>query len=892
MLRNSSLKPKYIGPKNIQNINLTYALPLIADTGGAGYLIEVRGDKIWIMGIQFGLRYSDDFGKTFRLISNNIPEPNFLPYAFAVNPSNDNKIIMSEGMFIGRILIEPGRLAYTKNNGETWKILPRLDNSVYINYLFYFDNVTVFACTDVGLFRGTEQSDNFVWKKVSNIMQGTIKKIPNTNNLIGGFKQDQIYGIFKSIDNGFTWTLKYTLPDMGTTTVIPSKDPKILYAVSDNKKTHAFFGIFKSNDSGENWIQIGFPSTPLVELTPTCPECSLDGTTLAVTMGSQGFYDQTIAVNPTNPNQFIYGGATPLILAEKSPSSEEYKYLVIASWINLPCCIVQSDVNGTYNENLRYVHADHHQTLWLSDHRVIDINDSGIAISSPIKNISLWEGDITKVPLEINWDLSKSRTLPLALYDIASTPSQKNLVLCGTQDNGTFRPQINEFNQWIQTAGGDGGGSIINYHLYDLALCSATSSTFTSIDGGQNFSTLYDTGYDIHENKFTPQYYVDPTDKSGLALYTFTQHIIFKSELFGMTPFEPVTYSNVQGLFPPNPPFNVSDGSEINSLSFHPVTKGTIVLTRFTGEFQVWITRNYMKNWTQLPLPPQVKPAQNIFDNRILITKNNTIYLGYSNFSLDQKPYLYKFKLSKNVWKTVNLPSYVKKKPIFSLFETKSGLLFIGTAAGAYVKQKHKLLKIDIPNFPVTSFYLPTNYELQEMMPKMYISTFGQGAFSVINPEYKNEYNFYEGPKGDLVPKIIIIDVESNLDLWRSLKNYAKVLWTNQDRSRVIVKKHYSTKKIVKYLLDNPLKNGGVLTIAATSTVDNIPPTLQKFRIASYCFEIIDKRVLIKLTEKEDEKTQIVRIVIPIPEIIENFFELDKNGVIPPPIVPPIIIDP
>ena len=162
-----------------------------------------------------------------------------------------------------------------------------------------------------------------------------------------GLADETINGIWRSKDGGLTW--EHVLPSRTTDIVINPLDPDILYTVSSKVLggyTAARYGVFKTADGGDNWTKLdigvtdsligrtgigicasqpdvlylgvselaGGERTPLMGIFKTT-DAGANWTKLSVPfdyMVSQGWFDNIIGVDPTDPD-IVFAGGVKLI---------------------------------------------------------------------------------------------------------------------------------------------------------------------------------------------------------------------------------------------------------------------------------------------------------------------------------------------------------------------------------------------------------------------------------------------------------------------------------------------------------------------------------------------------------------------------------------------------
>ncbi len=203
----------------------------------------------------------------------------------------------------------------------------------------------------------------------------------------------------------------------------------------------ALKGVYRSADAGATWT--------LMANTPNY-------------LGTQGWYDNTIAVDPLDPTgntlyaagQLNYSTNTNAIIESTNGG---------ASWFDLT---TGADGNGP--------HTDHHAMAFDASGRLLDGNDGGI-----------WRLD-TKTQGSVHWTDLNNTLQTIQFTGIATDPSNPNVAYGGAQDNGTSK-FINS-TSWNLLAGGDGGYTRVDHTNPSTVYQEYTGlSLYRSDNGGQSF---------------------------------------------------------------------------------------------------------------------------------------------------------------------------------------------------------------------------------------------------------------------------------------------------------------------------------------------------------------------------------------------------------------------
>jgi photosystem II stability/assembly factor-like uncharacterized protein len=330
-------------------------------------------------------------------------------------------------------------------------------------------------------------------------------------------------GIWKSTDGGSTWTnttTKISTTEEYSDLAMDPLNPQTLYAAVGSYYGTSVNGIYKTTDGGKTWMAAGNApkgsnnGNTKIALAPTNDQVayasiadpstgslskmmkSVDGGVtwqqLAATpnyMGAQGWYDSTLAVDPSSPNT-VYAAGQDSVLRSLNGG---------LTW---------SDITLGFNGH--GPHADHHGIGFDADGRLLDGNDGGI-----------WRLDngIPALWTDLNGNLQITQFTGIAL-----DPTHSQLAYGGSQDNGTER--FTGSQAWPLIAGGDGGFVRVDFNnplrLYHTFADFPEEGAFfqRSEDGGTTWLEK-DNGLNLSDPAdFYPPYVMDPSNTSRLLLGT------------------------------------------------------------------------------------------------------------------------------------------------------------------------------------------------------------------------------------------------------------------------------------------------------------------------------------------------------------------------------------
>ncbi|MCP4156305.1 MAG: glycosyl hydrolase, partial [bacterium] len=239
------------------------------------------------------------------------------------------------------------------DGGDTWNTTGLQSTTTdfrRIRKLLFYpgDTDTIIAAVNQGIYKTTDGGTTW-----SNKQSGDFKDIEvNATDPTIWYAAARSDGIYKSTNSGNTWTQLTTgLPTSGFDRMeldISQSTPTTIYALYSKTSDDGFYGLYRSTDSGNNWTQQS--STPNL----------LGWSYAGDDSGGQGWYDLTLAVNPTNANEVYVGGVNVWKSTDAGVSWDS-----IAHW------------NGAGGRP--YVHADHHFMEFLPGSSVLlSGNDGGV----------------------------------------------------------------------------------------------------------------------------------------------------------------------------------------------------------------------------------------------------------------------------------------------------------------------------------------------------------------------------------------------------------------------------------------------------------------------------------------------------------------------------------
>lgn len=412
---------------------------------------------IYIGAAQGGLWRSPDNGSTWTPLTDD--QPSLATGAIAIDPVNPDVLYVGTGEahLSGDSYYGAGLLK-SVNGGATWSRIagpvsmsdPKLP--AFLNASFHaiaIDPVTpstLFAATEAGIVSSASGGaafpplgDRGIWKSTDGGMNWRNVNPSNTlpldkagtdvqldprdpKRVFAGIWQGGIYRSNLGGEPGTWERLGGGLPDSDIERVKLAAGPPLapsgnatVYAVIGRQSNSRPHGLFRSTDNGMSWTRTNPPPS------------TVDAT----------FYALALAVDPVDANVVYFGTLTNTLNSGG------------ALWRSRDGGQTWADISlgdGTSGG----LHADTH---WIAIHPanrnlLLTANDGGVwRTENATANTVSWTS--------LNQALSLTQFYTLALH-----PTDANILLGGTQDNGTNR-YTGSLN-WVQARGGDGGAALID----------------------------------------------------------------------------------------------------------------------------------------------------------------------------------------------------------------------------------------------------------------------------------------------------------------------------------------------------------------------------------------------------------------------------------------------
>ena len=392
-------------------------------------------------------------------------------------------------------------LLLSYNGGDSWEEIniDAIANSIeqsngvvlFRSLIDYTDSQRFVVASNYGVFESTNSGVSWT-RTITNYCRDLEMNPSNPKILYGAFfTGNGQYTVLRSVNNVWATNKAYNISGCGRVelTVNPSF-PNLCYGIaSDNIGGGGFLSVFKSENSGDTWNEVssksGHPN--YLYFTPD----GLNNGQLA--QGGQGNYDLALSISPKNKSHVIIGGINNW---KTTNGGNSYSLKTFQQGFG----------------NVDAVHPDQHTMVYDSKGVLYVGNDGGIYKSTN-------EGE--------DWtDISAGLNIT-QYYKFGQDPNNKNIILAGSQDNGTHR-KINS-DQWVVSLGGDGFDCDIdpnNTNIMYASLYSGSTGVFyKSTNSGQNWlldnPILFPSAFGETTNWVTPL----TIDKSNSDIYIGYQNV-------------------------------------------------------------------------------------------------------------------------------------------------------------------------------------------------------------------------------------------------------------------------------------------------------------------------------------------------------------------------------
>jgi photosystem II stability/assembly factor-like uncharacterized protein len=428
--------------------------------------------------------------------------------SLAMDPRDNNKLYAGTGEGYFREIVRGtglplrgGGIFVSTDAGESWSILEstRTSDFHFVNDLFVssVDTNRIYAATRTGVFRSSDAGQS--WSRILSVDASggcldLAARPGSTSDYLyvscGTLAQATVYRNTDAAAEG-AWNAVLSEPNMGRTSLaVAPSNPDVVYALSasnapGNASYQALLGLFRSNEAGAagTWKPVvqNTATDRLSTLLLTNPiaaaevECKFSNQNKFVTMG---WYCNTIAVDPTNPER-VWAGGVDLFRSDDGganwgPASYWWANRTTPSYVHADqhAIVFHPGFNGTTNNTL---FASNDGGIFKTDEASDEVLRGITTLCNPNNGKIAWQ--------HISGNLGITQ-----FYHGAVFPNGREYI-AGAQDNGTLRGRDESgANGWTPIAGGDGSYLAINpVKPSTFYVSSQVANILRTEDGGSTF---------------------------------------------------------------------------------------------------------------------------------------------------------------------------------------------------------------------------------------------------------------------------------------------------------------------------------------------------------------------------------------------------------------------
>jgi photosystem II stability/assembly factor-like uncharacterized protein len=491
---------------------------------------------------------------------------------------------------------------------------------------------TVYAATSEGTYRSTDRGTT--WTRVHSeivAMDLVINPVDTTILYVacGTYNSSPNPGIYKTTNSGSTWVKLTTgLPssNFGRTGLsISPANPSIVYAGIADASSGGMIGLYRTNDAGTSWTL----------------------TSATNYVRDQGWYDNVVAVHPTNP-AIVYCGGIDIYKSTDSGKTLNALSYWTAGYTSVPA----GGPEGASN----YVHADQHaiafdpknpSTMYFGcDGGVFQSTDGG----------STFNGR--------NGGFITTQFYP----GFATSTTDTTTAIGGLQDNGVLR--FGGTHDWYKADGGDGGYCAIdptnNSIMYDEYVYLTMSK---SVDGGFSFSSITNglaTG--ASNANFIAPFIISPSSPN--VLYAGANNV-YKTTNGGSKWFAANGTSTL-------------NGTNISAIGVSWTNPDTVIAGTGSGSpggsplFQIFSSTDGGGSWTNVTGPlPNRYPTDIKFD----VSRSSWAYVSFSGYNTSHV-----FKTTDLGKSWIDISSNLPNLPAQTVLPdpNDTSIIYVGTDLGVF----------------------------------------------------------------------------------------------------------------------------------------------------------------------------------------------------------------
>ena len=529
----------------------------------------INPDVMYAAGVAGGIWKTTNAGNSWAPLNDFLA--NIAVTSMALDPTNSNIIYAGTGEgYFNADGVRGAGIFKTLDAGAHWT---RLASTASSSDFFFVNDVVVspangqhvYAATRTGVFRSLDGGTSWTQVIVSNGANGAngamdlvMRSDQSTDYIfaaVGTFSRSHIFRNVDAAGSG-TWDDVFSDPVGGRTALaIAPSNQNVVYAMAaciscgagtnpnfpTANYTDGLLGVFRSTSSGDagSWTTQTRNNSPNLQDTlllsnpvnGALTQCGL-GTSQFI---NQGWYDNVIAVDPTDSDK-VWVGGTDLFRSDNGGVN----WAVASYWW------FQGNGTPPNNGDPQLVHADNHVLVFhpnyngTTNQTLIAANDGGIyqtnnakngnvgyatgitpgggtiTPTSPICGNEFTPGGFFTVPSPVIWAPLNNNYAVTQFYHGLPYPNGQTY-FGGTQDNGTNRgTDAAGPNAWARINGGDGGYVAVNPQNTNTIFFETTGlSLRRSTNGGASSASVI-TGISGDTFPFITVFRMDPNTSTRL----------------------------------------------------------------------------------------------------------------------------------------------------------------------------------------------------------------------------------------------------------------------------------------------------------------------------------------------------------------------------------------
>ena len=523
------------------------------------------------------------------------------------------------------------------DGGTTWNHLSSTDPTTmdsdwyYTNRLAINESGVIIAVTrDNGVF--TSSNDGVSWLKSAPgpdyySMMEDVKFDPNdsTKAIVGSINGNCYY----TADSGVTWNRSNIVDASswfidGRVEIAYATSSNLVFASIDNNSGE----IYRSTDGGVNWTLLSTPQH----------------------LGNQGWYDNTIWVDPTDANHLVIGG---LDLHRTTDGGTNWTQ--ISTWYFEP----------------NSPHADHHMIIHdpnydgSNNKRVYFSNDGGVYKADDITAVN---SDYTSN----GWSNLNNGLSITQFYGASGILGSK--ITGGTQDNGSLIQSVGSTSSWQAHFGGDGGFSAVSHHATNEGeyyyFGEYVYLQIHRSENGTQGDYIYSNGLDDANSNanFIAPFMIDPNNDNTMLAGGVS---LWRSTNVSTVDVSDISWNSIKS----------SIGERISQITVAEGNSDIILVGYNNGEiYRTTDGTSVSPTWTQ------VHTSNSKYVLALMIDKSNTdiLYAGWGGFASGN---LKKSIDGGTTW--TDISGDLPESPMRSIVRhpTKPDYLYVGTEVGIFTSE-------------------------------------------------------------------------------------------------------------------------------------------------------------------------------------------------------------